>query len=302
MLNKPIYLIDASIYIFKYYFALPPNWVAKNGYSTEAVYGYTTFLLNFLTQEKPDFAAVCFDESLESCFRNDIYPGYKASRALPDAALAYQLEACRWVTEALGFICYGSERYEADDLLASLAYRFRHADAGVSILSRDKDLGQLLYKPADCLLDYGSGEPFFAEGIREKFGVNPEQIPDYLALVGDPIDDIPGVPGIGKKTAQILLAHFGSIESMLKNISVIDQMTLRGKQRITERLIEFSAQLGMSKLLATAAVDAPLQPQVHSASDLALGPLDLEKLERLFDELGFPRLKTKLQSVAALCK
>lgn len=297
MPKQPVYLIDASIYIFKYYFALPPNWIAGNGYSTEAVYGFTAFLLNFMAVEQPEYAAVCFDESLDSCFRNEIYPSYKSSRALPDAALAYQLDACRRITEVLGFTCYSSERYEADDLLATLAYSLRHEDIGVSILSRDKDLGQLLHKSTDCLVDYGAGDCLFAEDIHEKFGVSPHQIPDYLALVGDPIDDIPGVPGIGKKTAQTLLAHFNSVEELLEDISVIERLTLRGKPRIMANLAEFSEQLTVSKVLATAAIDAPLSPPINSSSDLRMRVPNLPELEQLFDELGFPRLKTKLKKV-----
>ncbi len=301
MTRPPVYLVDASIYIFKYYFALPPNWIATNGFSTEAVYGFATFLLKFLQTERPVIMAVCFDESLGNCFRNELYADYKASRALPDDALAYQLNACRRLTELMGLPCFSSTRYEADDLLATLAYGFRTSENPVVVLSRDKDLGQLLYKAKDCLLDYGSAEPLFAGDIHAKFGVRPEQIPDYLALVGDTIDDIPGVPGIGKKTAQLLLSHFTSVEALLLNYSEIDTLALRGKQRIIENIIENAEQLRISKLLATAAIDAPLSTPVNTVSDLAVTSPDVAALCDLFDELGFPRLKSKLKSLRNLC-
>lgn len=115
------FLIDASIYIFQYYFSLPDHWFSEDdSYPTAAVYGYTAFLVRLLKKHQPQRIAACFDESLDQCFRNEIYPDYKSSRALPDEALAFQLRACQTITRLLGIATYASERYEADDLLGSL--------------------------------------------------------------------------------------------------------------------------------------------------------------------------------------
>ena len=155
MNHLPSFLIDASIYIFHYYFALADHWFSEEkGWPTAAVYGYTTFLLKLLEKEKPQRIAACFDESLGSCFRNDIYPDYKSSRALPDEMLAFQLEACRQVSELLGIPCFGSETHEADDLLASLYQRLQRSSKPIAVLTRDKDLGQVLSRPQDFLWDY----------------------------------------------------------------------------------------------------------------------------------------------------
>ena len=208
-------LIDASIYIFQYYFSLPDHWFSqRQSWPTAAVYGYTTFLLRLLKQHQPQRIAACFDESLDHCFRNRIYPDYKSSRALPDEALAFQLKACRQVTELLGITCFASKRYEADDLLGSLYQYCRRSKAPIAILTRDKDLGQLLCRPQDYLWDYAQDQCLFMADVQQKMGVSCSQIIDFLALVGDSIDDIPGVPSVGKKTAQQLLGHFDSVNNI----------------------------------------------------------------------------------------
>ena len=224
--KTPTLLIDASIYIFQYYFSLPDHWFSEQEqWPTAAVYGYSAFLARLLKEQQPARIAACFDESLEHCFRNDIYPGYKASRALPDEALAFQLRACREVTELLGIACFSSTRYEADDLLGSLYHCCQRSKTPVAVLTRDKDLGQLLTRPQDFLWDYSSKDKTrsYSNDIATKFGVRPDQLADYLALVGDTIDDIPGVPGIGAKTASQLLTHFGTIDQLLLQLDVIPE-------------------------------------------------------------------------------
>ena len=133
-MSQPVYLIDASIYIFRAYFAIPDEWHSPDGHSVNALYGYTQFLLKFLQQTKPDRIAAAYDESLGSCFRNDIYPDYKSSRALPDEELAFQLSACRGLTELLGIMSPASERYEADDIIATLATQAQQQGESVAIV------------------------------------------------------------------------------------------------------------------------------------------------------------------------
>lgn len=276
------YLIDASIYIFRYYFSLPDNWQSGNGYSTAAVYGYGRWLLNFLEAVNPTQIAVCFDESLETCFRNEIYPDYKCSRALPDAALAFQLEACRVLTELMGVATYASQRFEADDLLATLAQRSQNLGVAVSIISRDKDLAQILVLPEDKLWDFPETKPFLRADIHEKFGVYPEQIPSYLALMGDAGDDIPGVPGVGAKTAAALLACFANWQDVKENIEIIKDLKLRGAKSLMEKLQNYSDQIDIALRLATVFRNAPLQRRFS----LSRKKVDVDNVVAYCEELG----------------
>ncbi len=286
--EKPVLLIDASIYIFQYYFSLPDHWFSrKEQWPTAAVYGYTTFLIKVLKTQQPQRIAACFDESLDQCFRNDIYEDYKSSRALPDEALAFQLKACRKITELLGITCFSSKRYEADDLLGSLYQRCQRSKKPIAILTRDKDLGQLIKRPQDYLWDYAKDIKMFDGDIEEKFGVKPDQIVDYLALVGDSIDDIPGVPGIGKKTAQQLLQNFYSVNQLLNDPHAIENISIRGSKRIVENLQEYDQQIRMAQQLATIVKDLPL---IDRITELNKQPIALKKVERFCQQMGFSKL------------
>jgi 5'-3' exonuclease len=289
------YLIDASIYIFRYYFALPPNWLSRAGYSTEAVYGFSNFLLDLLAR-RPRRIACAFDESLGSCFRNEIYADYKCSRAPPDEALAFQLAACREMAEALGIASFASERYEADDILAALTRLCRkHAPI---IVSRDKDLSQLLARGASALWDFSgngaAGQTLDAAAVQAKFGVWPGQIADYLALVGDAGDDIPGVPGIGAKTAARLLAEFDSVESLLAQPQKVAQLPLRGASALAERLREYTEQIHLAKRLATLQEDVGLK---LSEAQLVWRQPDIELAQALAREFGIGGLAGKIARV-----
>ena len=289
----PNLLIDASIYIFHYYFALPDHWFSEEQqWPTAAVYGYTAFLIRLLKNQGFNRIAICFDESLGTCFRNDIYPAYKASRALPDDALAFQLQSCRRVSELLGIACFSSERYEADDLIGSLYCRLLRSQQPIAILSRDKDLGQLLHRQQDFLWDYLGDQKFYAADIEKKFGVMPEQLADYLALVGDNVDDIPGVPGIGKKTAQKLLAAQGSIDQLLANSQAVADLSIRGARSIADKLQAYQEQLLMARRLTGIVTNIPL---VDSVKALSWGTPDWLALEAFCVEMGFPKLSKTLQ-------
>ena len=238
-MSRPLYLLDASIYIFRAYFSLPERWHSPEGYPLNAVYGYTSFLLDLfkdLGEGEAHHLAAAFDESLGSCFRNGIYPDYKISREPPDEALAFQLNACRQVTEILGISCFSGSLYEADDYIASLAARARSEGQSVTVISRDKDLGQLLQGEADRLWDFAAGKKMDRAGFAEKFGVRPEQFADYQGLVGDASDDIPGVPSVGAKTAVRLIQEFGDLETLAERKHELDGLGLRGAARINANL------------------------------------------------------------------
>ncbi|GAB5449723.1 MAG: 5'-3' exonuclease H3TH domain-containing protein [Halioglobus sp.] len=246
------WLIDASIYIFRAWFSMPDNWHTADGMPVGAVYGYTRFLLDFIEQtDAPQHCAAAFDESLGSNYRNAIYPAYKSSRELPDETLAFQLEACREVTERLGIPCYGGPLYEADDYLATLARLFREADCAVTVVTRDKDLGQLIHNPDDNWWDFAQGELIDRASFSLRFGVAPEQFADYLALVGDPVDDIPGVPGIGAKTAAALLQLYPTLDKLGRGLHGVHAIKLRGARGIAAKLKEHWPQVLLARQLAS---------------------------------------------------
>lgn len=292
--DKPACLIDASIFIFRYYFSLPDNWFSEqDSYPTAAVYGYTNFLLQLLENQRPDVIAACYDESLNTCFRNELYPEYKSSRDLPDEALAFQLNACRQVGELMGIPSFASTRYEADDLLGTLVRLLSDYDRPIALLTRDKDLGQLIRRPQDFLWDanFKSGadinaQRMFTEDIIEKFGVRPEQLVDYLALVGDSIDDIPGVPGVGKKTAMALLQTHENVIEIFRNIEDLHALPIRGAGKLADKLIEHTEQIALARQLAIIVDDAPMAVEAQA---LVLGAPDIPALQALMRSLGFAK-------------
>ena len=276
--REPIYLIDASIYIFRAYFSLPERWHSPEGYPLNAVYGYTSFLLELFAEIAPVGPVLCaaaFDESLGTCFRNQLYGDYKMSRELPDEALAYQLTVCRRVTELLGVPCYGGQRFEADDYIASLSQLAGERSIASCIVTRDKDLGQLLLTEEDMLWDYAARLHVRRADFEKKFGVRPEQFADYLGLVGDSIDDIPGVPAIGAKTAARLLQVYPDLEALSYNFDKVAGLGIRGGARIAENLQAHWPAALLSRNLAQLArqipgVELPQQFQLKTATLQAL--------------------------------
>ncbi|WIO73235.1 5'-3' exonuclease H3TH domain-containing protein [Porticoccaceae bacterium LTM1] len=254
---RPIYLIDASIYIFKSYFALPDNWVSEGGYPTNAVYGYTLWLLKLLEAESPTHLAAAYDESLGSGFRHRLCPNYKANRVLPDEALAFQLNACREVAELLGITSLASDEYEADDIVGTLASISRSEGFCPTLLSRDKDLAQLLAE-GEVLWDYGSAEPRTVADLEAHFQVPVSRLADYLALVGDAIDNIAGVPGIGPKTAAAIIGHYSSIDAILEDPDQLANLKVRGAKTLADKIVPWQDQLLLSRQLTKICCDAPL--------------------------------------------
>ncbi len=228
---------------------MPERWNSPEGYPVDTLYGYARFLFKFLDQVRPERISAAFDESLGSCFRNDIYPDYKVSRAHPDEALAFQLSACKSLTEIMGVQSLASERYEADDIIASHASRAQARGEAVCIVTRDKDLGQLLKNDADSCWDFAADRKVTTADFLAYFGVEPWQVADYLALVGDPADDIPGVPGIGKKTAAALLAQFASIDGLYADLTALASCGVRGASGLPDKLQCYREQVAMARRL-----------------------------------------------------
>jgi 5'-3' exonuclease len=281
MAPQRAWLIDASIYIFRAWFSLPDQWHTRDGWPVNAVYGYSKFLLDFIDRARPGpHCAAAFDESLGSCFRNEIYPDYKRSRELPDDSLAFQLRACREISERMGLPCYGSGRYEADDYIATLARLYRQRNVPVTLVTRDKDLGQLLLAPEDHWLDFAAGSTLDAAGFQERFGVAPNQFADYLALVGDKVDDIPGVPGVGAKTAARLLQAFGSIRQLGGRLDELATLDIRGAKGLPQKLRDHWPQLEMAGQLTV------LESEIPGLETPGLFRLSPQGVESVVDYLG----------------
>lgn len=294
---KPLYLIDASIYVFRAWYSLPDDLVDPDGHPVNAVYGFARFLASLLQQRRPQHLCVAFDESLAGSFRNEIYPGYKANREPAPEELKQQFRWCRELVELLGIRHYASERYEADDLIGTVAHKMRPRGFRMVYVTGDKDLGQLVHGH-DRLWDFAAEREYGPGGLRERHGVHPRQLVDLLALAGDAVDNIPGVPGVGLKTATALLNRFDSLERMYdwleRNRLDDDPVDVRGKARIDRLLREHQSQAEVSQQLATIARDAPIR---CSVAGLRRKPVRSRNLDHWLDERGMgQRLRAQLLS------
>ena len=276
-----VYLLDASIYFFRAWFGMPDYFHDNQGRPLNGVYGYLKTLLSHISPHQPSHMVAAFDESLFSGFRHQLYPQYKANRALPDESLSYQLILAKTLTEQLGIPCLGSDQYEADDLIAWGAYSARSINKRCVIISRDKDLAQLVM-PGDTLLDWVDDSQQNHDNLQQKWGIALDEIPDLLALIGDTVDNIPGIAGIGAKTATALIQHFGSLDQLYQNLDDIQTLPLRGTKRIQACLQGTEEQaLLYRQLIRLHYPETPL-----AETELATQPIDAEGFKLLLGELG----------------
>ncbi len=271
---KTLYLVDGSTYIFRAFFAIR-SLSNSQGLPTNAVYGFTAMLLKLVREARPDMLAVVFDKSAYS-FRNDMYAEYKAHRPEAPPDLVPQFGLVREVTRAFRIPAIELEGWEADDILATLATQARQAGIHTTIVSSDKDLMQLVSGEVE-MLDTMKDKRYGPAEVFEKMGVRPEQIVDLLALMGDSVDNIPGVPGIGAKTAASLLADYGTLEGIYANLD-----KLKGKRK--ETLENNREAAFLSQKLATVATEVPLDVTLD---DLTCCEPDRAALTELFARLEF---------------
>jgi len=284
-----LYLIDALPYVFRAFFAIR-EMRSPQGQPVNAVYGFTAFLLQLLQREPLTHIAVAFDESLTSSFRNAFFPAYKANRALPPPDLAWQLERCQAIVRALGIQVFVDHQYEADDLIGTLARQATEQDMEVVVVSNDKDLMQLV-TPQVTFYDVAKNRRFDPAGVMAHLGVKPEQIPDFLGLQGDAVDNIPGVQGIGTKTALALLQAFPNLEALYTNLPRVDTLPLRNAKTLRQKLEAGRQAAFLSKRLATIALDAPVMCVLEV---LHYRGVETITVLPLFAELGFQRLVQRL--------
>lgn len=276
------YLIDASVYVFRAYYSMPDDMVDGDGNPVNALYGYCRFLGDFMEQVKPEHVAVLFDESLTTSFRTEIYPQYKANRDPAPEELKRQFRQCRRFTKALGLMACAHQGYEADDLIGTLVIEGRQAGTPSTIVSRDKDLAQLVGQD-DVFWDFAGKGRLKYEQIPETFGVWPEQIADFLALAGDSVDNIPGVPGVGKKTAAALLQHFGCLDDVYANLDRVFEVSCRGAKTLALKLETHREAAMLARRLTGIACDASFE---RPRSGLRPVAPDLGAINALFDEAG----------------
>ena len=292
MPSRPlVHLIDGSVYIFRAYYSLPPM-SAPDGTPTNAAYGFTNALIKYLADTDASHCAVAFDYSAES-FRNEIEPEYKANRGETPEDLGPQFEICVRVARALGLAVFEKQRYEADDLLATVARRVVAKGGSARIVTSDKDLAQLVRQDGRIVAyDLARDELRDADGVREKFGVDPDQIPDYLGLVGDTVDNLPGVPGVGPKGASAALRAFGRIEHIPADPSEWLDVGVRGGARLAGLIDVHRARALRTRELATVCSDVPdTDPTIGSLAYRGALPTEIQTL---FGELGWDRIATRI--------
>lgn len=282
-----LHLIDGSAFIFRAYHALPPLTRKSDGLPIGAVSGFCNMLQRYVDgdhgPDAPTHLAVIFDKGSHT-FRNDLYDLYKANREAMPEDLRPQIPLTRAATEAFNIPCKELEGYEADDIIATLSHQARDAGGRVTIVSSDKDLMQLVGDGVE-MFDAMKNKRIDRDGVFEKFGVFPDRVVDVQALAGDSVDNVPGAPGIGVKTAALLINEFGSLEELLDRAEEIKQPKRR------QTLIEMRAQIELSKRLVALDANTPLD---FTLDDLELRDPDPEKLLGFLAEMEFRTLTKRI--------
>lgn len=277
-------MLDSHALIHRAYHAIQTDLLSPTGEPTKAVYGFTSTLLKVLKDIQPDYVAAAFD--VGKSFRRDQYAGYKATRPKMAEDLAAQIDRVRELCEALSIPIYAQEGYEADDLLGALAKQASARGVETVIVTGDTDTFQLIDELTQVQLFLRLGEPALYDSakVEERYGLEPTQLIDFKALRGDPSDNIPGIAGIGDKTATRLLQQYGTVEGILDHLADLDAKT-------RARLGEAEKQLRLNKELVTIDIKAPVQLEIEKAR---FGEFDRERVLALFRNLGFQSLLSRL--------
>ena len=286
--NTPIILIDGSSYLYRAFFACPPLTNAK-GEPTGAIFGVINMIRSLINQYNPTHIAVVFDAKGGS-FRNEIYSEYKATREAMPENLRPQIEPIHTILKAMGLPLLCIEGVEADDVIGTLARQAERENLDVLISTGDKDMAQLVSDKI-TLINTMNNAVLDPKGVMDKFGVPPEKIIDYLALRGDSSDNIPGVPGVGEKTAQSLLTEFTSVKDIYTRLDDIEKLSIRGAKSLKQKLIDNQNEAELSYLLATIKTDVKLD---FTNEQLLITDIDVNKLVELFAYYGFHRWQKEL--------
>jgi DNA polymerase-1 len=298
---EKLFLIDAMAMIYRAYFAMISRpLINSKGKNTSAVFGFVNSLIKIIDEEEPDHIAVCFDTEMPT-FRHKEFPAYKAQRQEIPTDMPWQIDKVKEVVNAYKIPLLEVGGYEADDIIGTLVKQAEKENVKSFMVTSDKDFMQLvtdkvfLYKPIRNL--YGNKvtevEIIDESGVEEKFGVDPDKVIEVLGLMGDTSDNIPGIKGVGEKTAISLIQEFGSIDNLYKNIEKI------AKPKLKENLLKYKKDALLSRKLVTIITDVPLKMNFH---ELDRGDIRKEELINLFEELEFKSLVKKIESPAKTTK
>lgn len=287
-MTKTVVLVDGSSYLFRAFHALPPL-TNSQGFQTNAVRGVIS-MIRKLQKDYPDAQLVIVFDAKGKTFRNDLYAEYKANRPPMPDELRDQIEPIHQIVRAMGLPLLIVDYVEADDVIGTLAAQAKKQEIDVVISTGDKDMAQLVNGRV-TLINTMSNELLDSQGVEEKYGVKPRYIVDYLALMGDKSDNIPGVPKVGEKTAVGLVSGLGSVEDIYANLDKVATLSFRGAKTLAPRLEEHKEQAFVSKELATIKCDVELE---FSLEDLKSSEQDTEKLKEIFTELEFRAWVTEL--------
>ena len=274
--RKTLYLIDGSSYIFRAFFGVRQQLSTSKGFPTNALYGFINMLQKVIREEKPDYLVVAFD-SPDKTFRHKIYPNYKANRDAPPEELSRQFPYFEPLVEAYGLSSIRRPGFEADDIIGTLAKKGKQKGLEIVIVSGDKDMMQLI-SPHIYMLDTMKNKKFMDKEVVEKFGVQADKVVEVMGLMGDSSDHIPGVAGVGPKTAAELIRKFGSIEALYKRIDEVE------KKNVKEKLERDKENAFMSRELVS--IDTEMDLEFNSDL-MKLGKVDSAKLKKMFEEFEF---------------
>jgi len=277
-----LFLVDSSIFVFRAWYGPQQEQVNLRQQPNQAFIGFSDFVYRLLTEQAPSRVVFAFDESLAQSARKTIYPEYKANRSPAPEELKRQFAWCRQWVEALGISCVSSESWEADDLIGSLASYHRSAQLPLAILTADKDLAQLI-EERDWWWSYLDDKKLDYRAICKKFGVRPQQIADQLALAGDKVDNIPGIPEVGLKTAARLLKKYDSLDNLRQHLDEVGAMKFRYAARVQQSLIANENLLDVSIELTRINCEIAEMQQVETRR----GGVDQEKINRMMREQAF---------------
>ena len=292
-MSDTVLIIDGHSMAFRAFYALPPdNFVTATGQHTNAVYGFVSMLTRLLETEQPTHIAVAFDVSRHS-FRTEEYPEYKGTRDATPEEFKGQVELIREVLDAMGIVSLSREGFEADDILATLAYRAGHEGSTVLVVSGDRDSFQTVTDNVTVLYPgTGPGDlrRMTPQAVEDKYGVPPHRYPEIAAIVGETSDNLPGVPGVGPKTAAQWINKFDGLDNLLARA---DEIGGKRGAALREHMNDVARNRRLNRLLTDMDLEVSL-------SDLARRPTDVAAIDRLFDSLEFGRLRTKVREVAGI--
>ncbi|KGA32682.1 DNA polymerase I [Pectobacterium brasiliense] len=288
--ENPLILVDGSSYLYRAYHAFPPL-TNSAGEATGAMYGVLNMLRSLLLQYQPSHVAVVFDAKGKT-FRDELFENYKAHRPPMPEDLREQIEPLHQMVKAMGLPLLAVSGVEADDVIGTLAVQAEKAGKPVLISTGDKDMAQLV-TPSVTLINTMNNSILGPQEVCDKYGIPPELIIDFLALMGDASDNIPGVPGVGEKTAQALLQGLGGLDSLYANLDKIAELSFRGAKTMAPKLEQHKDVAYLSYQLATIKTDVELE---LSCDQLTVNELDVDELHRLFSRYEFKRWLSDIES------